>query len=103
MVPVNSFEYGTLAIEVGLVFNFAVVFPPSTDKLFGDWHVNRQGSPNRFLLLIIANRQIICLFLAEKEIYRKKTTAKFRNQTKLDRRCPKVTTSIFTFFIAHLI
>jgi hypothetical protein len=49
-----SIEYGTLAIEVGFVFNFVDVFsptfpfPPITNKIFGDWHVIRQGALNRF-------------------------------------------------------
>ncbi len=47
-MEVVSIEYGTLAFEVGCNFHFVVVFsssyflfPPCTDKLIGDWHVNR--------------------------------------------------------------
>ncbi len=39
MVSVNSIKYGTLAIKVGLVFNFAVVFS-STYFLFRQVHTN---------------------------------------------------------------
>jgi hypothetical protein len=49
-----SIAYGTLAIEIGCVLilltsfcgRTVFPFPPSTDKLLGDWHVNRQGAPN---------------------------------------------------------
>ncbi len=51
-------------------------FPPSTNKLFGDWLVNRQCTPNRFLLVIIANSKRICLYLAEKEICQQKDDGK---------------------------
>ncbi len=62
MVSANSNEYGTLATEVGMVFNFVVVFwskyflfrqVPTNYPVIDDWHVNRQGASNRFLLLII--------------------------------------------------
>ncbi len=44
-MAVFSIEYGTLEIEVGLVFNLTVEvfpFPPGRDKLLSDWHVIRQ-------------------------------------------------------------
>jgi|688.fasta_scaffold1279766_1 hypothetical protein len=56
-MAVFGIDYGTLAIEVGLVFNFLIIdvfpFPPRTEKLLADLHVNRQGASKRFLLLII--------------------------------------------------
>ncbi len=47
---VFGYEYGTPAIKVCQYFNFAVVFsstyfrfPLNTDKLLGDFHVNRRS------------------------------------------------------------
>jgi hypothetical protein len=95
VVPVNCIEYVWDTGDRGW-FGFFIL--PSSirqhipslsrqDKLIGDLHVNRQGATNRFLL-IISNRQIICLYLAEKEICRQKDTAKVKNQTNLVRQCP---------------
>ncbi len=44
-----------MAMEVGCGFNFVVVFSSTyflfrqVQKLLGDWHVNEQGPPKRFL------------------------------------------------------
>jgi hypothetical protein len=52
-MAVICIEYGTLAIEVCLLFNFVVVvsstyflFRQKNRRLLGDLHVNRQSAPN---------------------------------------------------------
>jgi hypothetical protein len=60
-MAVVIYDYGTLPIEVYLFCNFAVVFsstyiypfPPSTDRLFGDFHDIRRCAPNRYCTSIV--------------------------------------------------
>ncbi len=53
---------GTLAIEIGLVFNFSDVFLSTYSifsakyTLFGNWHVNRQGAPNCSVRFPVLNK-----------------------------------------------
>ncbi len=54
----------TVAIDVCLIFNVAVVFfnvflfPVCKAQLIGDWLENRQGAPNTIILLIIKHKEV---------------------------------------------
>ncbi len=41
-MAVASYRYGTMTIELFLYFSVVFSFPPSTEKLLGDCHVNRR-------------------------------------------------------------